>query len=306
MRCGKSARMNAAASKPSVLVLSSHVSRGSVGLRAAGFALERLGFSVWKVPTVWLPWHPGHAARFGMPPRHAMPDDVFAESLSALTGTPVIDEVGAILTGYFASAGQVEATCQAIDAIRAVRPDVMVVCDPVSADSHGTYVPEDVVLAIGSALLPRCDLATPNRFEAAMFSGHDAPEDNAALIEIAQALGVPRVIITSAFGMMKNAIGTLHVEGGTATLAEHGHVPGAPHGTGDLFSALLTAHLLMGLAPEKAMEKAASAVFEIVARSVRAGSDELLVSVEQSSLVSPMAMVTTRHLAAKRAPVSTG
>lgn len=174
-------------------------------------------------------------AQFGMPQRHAMPDDAFEASLQALVGLPVIDEVGAVLTGYFASAGQVHATCRAIDQVRAVSPDLLVVCDPVSADAHGTYVPDDVVAAIREELLPRCDVATPNRFELTAFAGGGEAADNAALVESARALEINRVVVTSAFGMMKNAIGTLLVEGRTATLAEHALVPGAPHGTGDLF-----------------------------------------------------------------------
>jgi pyridoxine kinase len=43
-----------------VIVISSHVARGSVGNRAVVFALETLGFPVWAVPTIILPWHPGH------------------------------------------------------------------------------------------------------------------------------------------------------------------------------------------------------------------------------------------------------
>ena len=42
-----------------VIVISSHVVRGTVGNRAAVFALETLGFPVWAVPTVTLAWHPG-------------------------------------------------------------------------------------------------------------------------------------------------------------------------------------------------------------------------------------------------------
>jgi pyridoxine kinase len=47
-------------SSNAVIVISSHVVRGSVGNRAAVFALETLGHPVWAVPTVILPWHPGH------------------------------------------------------------------------------------------------------------------------------------------------------------------------------------------------------------------------------------------------------
>jgi pyridoxine kinase len=46
--------------RPAVVVISSHVARGTVGNRAIVFALEALGFPVWAVPTVMLPWHPGH------------------------------------------------------------------------------------------------------------------------------------------------------------------------------------------------------------------------------------------------------
>lgn len=292
--------VNSMTKSNAVLAISSQVGRGSVGLRAAGFALERLGHQVWKVPTIWMPWHPGHAKNLGVPPRSVTPDDVFAASLEALTGTPVIGEVGAILTGYFASAGQVTAACRAIDAVRETSPDVLVVCDPVSADSHGIYVPADVVIALREELLPRCDLATPNRFEAAVFSGQEEASNNSDLVTMAGVLGVPSVVVTSAFGMMKNSMGALALRDGKAILVEHTSVDGAPHGTGDLFSALLTSHMMAGAALDAAVARATSSVFEIVARSAKAGSDELLIASEQASLVSPMAMVQKRQLAMAR------
>ena len=46
--------------KAAVIAVSSHVVRGTVGNRAMVFALESLGHPVWSVPTVTLPWHPGH------------------------------------------------------------------------------------------------------------------------------------------------------------------------------------------------------------------------------------------------------
>ena len=48
--------------RPAIIVATSQVVRGGVGGRAAVFALERLGFRVWFLPTVQLPWHPGHGA----------------------------------------------------------------------------------------------------------------------------------------------------------------------------------------------------------------------------------------------------
>jgi pyridoxine kinase len=46
--------------KDTVVVLNSLVARGAVGGRTCVFALERMGFPVVFVPTVILPWHPGH------------------------------------------------------------------------------------------------------------------------------------------------------------------------------------------------------------------------------------------------------
>ena len=283
-----------------VLALSSQVARGSVGLRAVGFAIERLGVPVWKVPTIWMPWHPGHAKTLGMPPRAPTDDAVFAESLDALVGAPVIDEVGHVLTGYFASAGQVQAACRAIDRLREQNPNVRVVVDPVSADSHGSYVPDAVIAALRDELLPRADLATPNRFEAALFTGREPADDNAGLIEIGRSLPAESVIVTSAFGLMRDSTGVLLVDEAASLLVEHGLVPGAPHGTGDLFAALIVARQALGMPLETAMQKAAASVLEIVARSVKAGSSELLLAREQASLVSPMAMVQARQMGAVR------
>ncbi|MEM6382943.1 MAG: PfkB family carbohydrate kinase [Pseudomonadota bacterium] len=300
--------MNLAPSPPAVLAISSQVARGSVGLRAAGFALERLGVPVWKVPTIYLPWHPGQNARYGPAPRVPMSDGDVVAALDALVGAPFLEELGVILTGYFASAGQVAAVCRAIDRARESRDQLLVICDPVCADHHGTYVPAEVVDAIRAELLPRCDLATPNRFELAILAGtQDEATDNAGLIALGEKLPPDAIMVTSAFGLMHQSTGVLLVEKARdrAILAEHTRVDGAPHGTGDLFSALIAAHLALG-APmdasmnasiDKAMMQATASVFEIVARSVKAGSSELTIAAEQNALVRPMAMVTQRQLA---------
>ena len=72
-----------------VIVISSHVARGSVGNRAAVFALETLGHPVWAVPTVLLPWHPGHG-----PATRIVPDaDQFSAFMKDLERAPWLGEV---------------------------------------------------------------------------------------------------------------------------------------------------------------------------------------------------------------------
>jgi len=89
--------LSAPSDATTVIVISSHVVRGSVGNRAAVFALETLGFPVWAVPTVVLPWHPGH----GPAGRIVPPAQEFATLMQDLERAPWLGEVGAILTAIW-------------------------------------------------------------------------------------------------------------------------------------------------------------------------------------------------------------
>lgn len=274
-----------------ILSISSHVMRGGVGNRAAVFALEARGHAVWSVPTVILPWHPGH----GRSTRIAVDTTAFANALEDLKGSKWRGEVRAAMTGYFADAGQVQAAADLIRAFKAADPDFLYLCDPVIGDAGGLYVAEAVASAIRDELLPLADLATPNRFELGWLA--DAPvDDNAAIAAAARRIGVGRLVSTSAHAMMKGAIANLLVEGDRQVLAEHQALEAAPNGLGDLFSALLLSHVVQGRTAEEALRLSSSSVFEIAARSIRAGADELLLQAEAASLTTPMASVAIRHL----------
>ena len=129
--------------KKPVIVISSHVARGSVGNRAAVFALEVLGHPVWAVPTIILPFHPGH----GMATRIIPGAEQFSAFLDDLANSRWIAEIGGILTGYLANAEQALAVAAFIEKVRAANPDVIHVCDPVMGDGVGEkgrlYIGED-------------------------------------------------------------------------------------------------------------------------------------------------------------------
>ena len=274
-----------------ILSISSHVMRGGVGNRAAVFALESRGHAVWSVPTVILPWHPGH----GRSTRIAVEKTAFASALADLKGSKWRSEVRAAMTGYFADAGQVHAAAELIRAFKADDPSFVYLCDPVIGDAGGLYVAEPVAAAIRDVLMPLADLATPNRFELGWLA--DAPvDDNAAIAAAARRTGIARVVSTSAHAMMKGAIANLLIDGDRQVLAEHQALARAPNGLGDLFSALLLSHVVEGQSAEEALRLSTSSVFEIAARSIRAGADELLLHAEAASLKTPMASVAIRHL----------
>src|SRR5690606_8910206 len=102
-----------ATARRAVIVVSSHVARGAIGNRAAVFALESLGFPVWAVPTVVLPWHPGHG-----PATRIVPEpEQFSGLMGDLAAAPWLGEVGAVLSGYLGDASQAEAIAALVRAV---------------------------------------------------------------------------------------------------------------------------------------------------------------------------------------------
>ena len=274
-----------------VIVISSHVIRDSVGNRAAVFALETLGYPVWAVPTVILPWHPGH----GPSTRITVSEGDFNSLIDDLIRAPWTGEVRAVLSGYLGAAYQAEGVARLVGALREKNPDLFYACDPVMGDAGGLYVPEATAIAMRDRLLPLASLATPNRFELSWLCGVPL-ETNAAILEAALSLGPSRMLVSSAIPMMHGSTGNLYLSGNHALLAEHRLIDNPPKGTGDLLAALFVARLLEGLKEERALQLATASVFEIIARTGKRGADELTLERDASSLATPMAMVQMRRL----------
>ncbi|UCI30606.1 pyridoxal kinase PdxY [Mesorhizobium sp. B4-1-4] len=274
-----------------VIVISSHVARGSVGNRAAVFALETLGFPVWAVPTIILPWHPGH----GRATRIVPPLDQFKALMADLERAPWLGEVGAVLSGYLGEAGQAEAVASLVAAVKARTPGAVYICDPVMGDSGGLYVPEPIAAAMRDRLMPIADIATPNRYELEWMAGAPLP-DLKSVISAALHAGPSTMLVTSAQSMMTGGTGNLLLDGNQALLAEHRLIDKPPNGLGDLTAAVYLARILSGQPPIKALQSTTAAVYEILARTAKRGGDELQLETDSQSLSHPMAMVQLRHL----------
>lgn len=292
--------MSNGSDKGAVISISSHVVRGSVGNRAAVFALETLGYPVWALPTVVLPWHPGH----GRSTRMVFSEAEFDSAIDDLLRAPWLDEVSAVLSGYLANPAQARSITRLVEGLRARKPDLFYACDPVMGDLGGLYVPEETAVAIRDVLIPLASLATPNRYELAWMAGA-ALDTNAAIMDAALALGPARMLVTSAVPMMAGGTGNLYLSGRTALLSENRLVDNAPNGLGDLTTAVFLARLLDGTPEERALQLATASVFEILARTAKTGGDELALETHASSLLTPMAMVQMRkllHPSQKRKP----
>lgn len=265
--------------KPPVIVMNSLVSRGSVGGRASLFALERLGFPVIFVPTVLLPWHPGHGPGTRVVVDPALIED---QARSAAPGP-----VGGCLTGYFGTAAQVEAAIALVGRLREAGSAPLVLCDPVVGDGGRFYVHKEVCQSV-RRLAATADILTPNRFELAFLAGRDfvGLADNAGLVAAARSLGRPEVVVTSAFagpGETGNLLVTQH----GSELVAHRAVAHAPHGTGDLLAALYLGHRLGGAPPQEALERATGATLRLV--ELAGGAAELPLAAGQDAFFTPPA-----------------
>lgn len=275
-----------------VIVISSHVARGSVGNRAAVFTLEALGFPVWAVPTVILPWHPGHG-----PATRIVPEpDQFARFMNDLENAPWLSEVSAVLTGYLGNPEQAEAIAGLVETLKASNPAARYVCDPVLGDRGGLYVPEATAAAIRDRLLPLADIATPNRYELAWLTGVEIDGTEAA-IRAARKAPPADVMVTSAPASSADRLANLLVSETEILRAAHDSIPKAPNGTGDLTAALYLARLLAGETREEALAKTTGSVVTILNRATERGSDELMLETDRQILTRPQMVVDVERVA---------
>ncbi|MGJ8533425.1 MAG: bifunctional hydroxymethylpyrimidine kinase/phosphomethylpyrimidine kinase [Alphaproteobacteria bacterium] len=296
---------NSRATRPPIIVLSSLVADGSVGGRLACFALERLGFPVWFVPTATLPRHPGRSPSV----RTNTSAEFLQGCLADLSELANSQPIAAVLTGYMGDAQQIDIIAGAISNLKATHPDLLYLCDPVLGDGEQLYVTEETANAMRDKLWPLCDIATPNSFELCWLEGavDQSVTTAPALADLSRTAAPQRIAVTSVAGLMKGHIGNLLATPDTpAILFEHLAMPHAPHGTGDLFAALLLGHYLLSGNWEKATERASAALFELTARAAKSGLHDLPLVAEQMSLERPMASVSKRQITTAQTGSKTG
>lgn len=270
---------------PSVLVISSYVARGHIGLGASGFALERLGHEVTGWPTVLLSNHPGHARHAGL----SVPADKLTDMLEVYAASGWLSAFDAVLTGYLPAAAHAEAAASAIRRIRALRPSLIVCCDPVMGDDTPAdpggrlYIDPAAAAALRDLVVPLANIITPNRFELSWLSGR--PVTSAAeAITAARATGMAQTLVTSLPSPASQISNLLVADGGVWQTA-HDRRPAMPHGTGDFFAGLFLGWQLRGLSPRGAFEHASAGLQIAVGAST--GKDELQLTGTQDHWAKP-------------------
>lgn len=238
-----------------VLSISSQTVYGPVGNSAAVPALQAMGHEVMALPTILLSNHPGHAA----PVTQVSSPDLLIAMWDRLESLGALENLDAILTGYFASESQVIAGAERIATLKAKRESLQVLVDPVLGDHGRLYVPQAVAEAIRSRLLPLSTITTPNLFELTWLTGE------LDLDKAIQKLGIAETMVTSAPATGGALATLLHTP---AKRLDHltPKQQNMPHGTGDFLAGAYLAERLLA-APEQAFPAAMRKLDRVIAAS---------------------------------------
>ena len=240
---------------------------GRCSLTVVAPVLSVMGVQCCPIPTAYLSTHTGGFTGY-----------VAVDLTEQMAGTvehwkALGLEFDGVYTGFMASSGQIELARQAVKTLK--RRGGVAVVDPVMGDHGRRYATctEELCRAMGE-LCRHADVITPNLTEAAFLLGTDYATLTGAGkegLELAGALsdGGRRSVVLTGVSDGPGQLGAACFDRrtGRAALVMAPRVEGEYHGTGDIFSAVLTGALAKGEGLEQAAGLAARFVSACAART---------------------------------------
>ena len=237
---------------PRVLSIQSQTVRGYVGNKSAVFPMQLLGLDVDPLNILQFSNHTGYAKVTGT---RSTPSEVL-DIVSGLEENGFLSDYSHLITGYIGRVSVLESILNIVLRINASSPKLLYVCDPVLGDAGALYVPKECVAYYKHNLIPHAHVLTPNQFEVESLLNVTLSTMEEAQQAVSQLhdIGPRYVVITSLdFKNSKEEENTdfLHVLCSTRMGDESDaqyqfkirKLFGKYTGTGDLFTALLVAHL---------------------------------------------------------------
>lgn len=268
-----------------VLSIQSHVAYGHVGNSAATLPLQRLGFDIYPVHTVQLAHHPGYGAWRG----YRVEPERVADILDGLRSLGALGRCAALLSGYLGDAAMGEPVLWALRELRAERADALYLCDPVIGDDDvGVFVSAGVPELLRERLVPAAGIITPNRFELAHLAQQEVSglEDAVAAASRLRARGTG-IVVATGLPVSADRLGVVAVAAEGAFAVTTPRLRQAPHGTGDVLSALYLGHYLATRSVALALERSVSAMFAVIERTLEQDASELCLVDAQDALLAP-------------------
>lgn len=181
----------------------------------------------------------------------------------------------AIKTGMLGSAGNLQVLVRWIDRLREANPQLAVVVDPVLRSTTGaSFVDKALLEAYLRELLPRANLITPNRTEAAALLGLDALRTREEVEQAARALreaGSGAVVITGGDDAAQFSEDYVNAPYGEGWLRLPRVDTPHHHGTGCVFASSAASAMALGFVEVEAAVLAKMATTEALRRAYAAG-----------------------------------
>jgi pyridoxine kinase len=279
-----------------ILSIQSSVAYGHVGNSAAVFPLQRLGHEVWPVSTVVSSNHTGYGAWRGP----LLPPGDVTDVITGIEERGVLDQVDGVLSGYQGSADIADVILDAVSRVRSANPRASYTCDPVmgNADS-GCFVHPDIPPILRERVVPHADIITPNQFELGFLTGTEPQtlEEILTSAELARKMG-PRTVLVTSVQRADRPAGTVEMLAVTddgAWIVQTPQLPLKANGSGDVTSALFTAHFL-GTDVPTALGCTAASVFALLEETLRSGERELRLVAAQDAFVDPPTTFEVRRI----------
>ena len=189
-----------------------------------------------------------------------------------------IDIYSHLINGYIGSDKFLKQLKETVTHLKTQNPDLIYVCDPVMGDTGpGWYVPQSLLPIYRDEILPLADVCVPNQFEAELLSGCSITNENEAFeaMKVLHNKGVQFVILSSvdfASGPTESiCLASRKSPEGTYDCAKIKYPTLPVHfvGTGDLFTALITAWLKHdNFDLQKALEKTIATMQSVLKRTL--------------------------------------
>nr|WP_179188687.1 pyridoxal kinase [Kiloniella majae] len=286
---------------PSIISAQSHVCYGHVGNSAAAFPMQKLGVSVHSVPTTILSNHPAHSSFYGQ----AIESDLLRDLFSGLEERGAFHESAGFQSGYLATLDNGHVIEKAVKRFKACNPQGIYCLDPVMGDvEKGFFVQAGIPELIAQKLLPLADIITPNKFEfdaltatscqSSICQNHN--DMVAAARKLMEDFNLRCVVITSADFGEKETTHTLVVRREDATLYTTPFLQNGPSGTGDLFTGMFIARILMGQDEMEAADSSLNAVYSIIKHTVTSNLRELDIITHQECIIDSTRIITQNKM----------
>ena len=262
-----------------VISIQSQVVHGHVGNSAAVFPMQAKGLSVAAVPTALFSNHPHYPTMHGQ----ILGPELVAGLLRGVEERGLLDSATAIITGYLGSVANAEIVADFIARARQRAPGLLHICDPVMGDDDlGVFVAEGLLEIFRARLVPQASLITPNRYELELLAGTEARSMDGIADAMATLCGNgTRAAVVTGCVLNDTASGSVETVAWSPTGMSRTAVrrlPIRPCGTGDLFTALLTARLCAGEALLPAAEGATMEVFSVLERTQACATAEMAIT----------------------------